>query len=375
MKKQQSAETLRKRKFLLFLPLLVCPFVTMAFWSLGGGKTEPNTNEIVQRGFNAELPKAKFDSQQKNDKWSAYAAMAKEKLELKSSDNSFGYFDSTTSDSNPSVKEIEDKIAKLNSVINQPAVSYPTYAKPVSKENGMGKDVDRLEYLMANMNDSNDDTEMHQVDAILEKIKDIQHPGRARERQKMQKNSSNGYLVQKVNPNNREFQNSSINADFVKASSYSNTIKVTIHQDQEVVSGSVIKLRILDSIIVNGILIPRNQFIYGIASIEDERLQISLKSMRYKDFILPISLSAFDLDGLQGLYIPGNLNRDASKKGVDDALQSLQIMTMDPSLPAQAATAGVQAAKGLFSKKVKQVRVKLKAGYQLLLQDNNQKNL
>lgn len=375
MKKQQSAETLRKRKFLLFLPLLICPFLTMAFWSLGGGKTEPNTTKIVQKGFNAELPSAKFDDHQKNDKWSAYAALAKQKLELKSSDNSFGYFDSTSTTNNPSVKEIEEKIAKLNAVINQPTVSYPFYAKPISKTNGMGKDVDRLEYLMSNMNNGSDDPEMHQVDAILEKIKDIQHPGRARERQKMQKNSSGGYLVQKINPENREFQNLTAKADFVNAPAYSNTIKVTIHQDQEVVSGSVIKLRLLDSIIINGILIPRNQFIYGIVSIEEERLQISLKSLRYKDFILPISLSAFDLDGLQGLYIPGNLNRDASKKGVDDALQSLQIMTMDPSLPAQAATAGVQAAKGLFSKKVKQIRVKLKAGYQLLLQDNNQKNL
>ena len=375
MKKQQSAETLRKRKFLLFLPLLICPFVTMAFWSLGGGKTEPNTNKIVQKGFNAELPSAKFDDHQKNDKWSAYVALAKQKLELKSSDNSFGYFDSTSTTNNPSVKEIEEKIAKLNAVINQPVVSYPSYEKPISKTNGMGKDVDRLEYLMANMNDSSDDPEMHQVDAILEKIKDIQHPRRARERQKMQKSSSGGFLVQKVNPENREFLSSTAKVGFVNAQAFSNTIKVTIHQDQEVVSGSVVKLRLLDSIIINGILIPRNQFIYGIVSIEDERLQISLKSLRYKDFILPISLSAFDLDGLQGLYIPGNLNRDASKKGVDDALQSLQIMTMDPSLPAQAATAGVQAAKGLFSKKVKQVRVKLKAGYQLLLQDNNQKNL
>ena len=38
MENQQSAETLRKRKFLVVLPLLICPFMTMAFWALGGGK-------------------------------------------------------------------------------------------------------------------------------------------------------------------------------------------------------------------------------------------------------------------------------------------------------------------------------------------------
>jgi hypothetical protein len=46
---------------------------------------------------------------------------------------------------------------------------------------------------------------------------------------------------------------------------------------------------------------------------------------------------------------------------------------MDPSLGAQAASAGIQAAKTLISKKVKLVKVTVKAGYQVLLRDNNQK--
>lgn len=369
MKTPKSAETLRKRKFLLFLPLLICPFITMAFWSLGGGKNDLQPGQPIQKGFNPQLPKAKFDEQQKNDKWSAYAALAKEKLELKSQTNSFGYFDSITTDNPPSVTEIEAKIAKLNSVINQPEPEPLSYTKPLANKSNLGNDVDRLEYLIANMKDSSSDPEMQQVDAVLEKIKDIQNPGRARERLEKQKNLSGGFMVNKINVKSNEPHES-----FGDLLPYSNIIKVTIHQNQEVVPGSVIKLRLLDSVIVNGIVVPKNQFIYGIASIDNERLQISLKSLRYKDFIFPISLYAFDLDGLQGLYIPGSINRDASKKGVDDAIQDLQIMTMDPSVSAQAATAGVQAAKGLFSKKVKQVRVKLKAGYQLLLKDNNQKN-
>ncbi len=77
---------------------------------------------------------------------------------------------------------------------------------------------------------------------------------------------------------------------------------------------------------------------------------------------------------MEGLYIPGAISRDASKKGVDDAIQSLQIMTMDPSVSAQVAGAGIQAAKGLFGKKVKQIRVKVKAGYKLLLRDNKLRN-
>ena len=34
---QRSQAFLRKRKMMMVLPLLVLPFLTMAFWALGGG--------------------------------------------------------------------------------------------------------------------------------------------------------------------------------------------------------------------------------------------------------------------------------------------------------------------------------------------------
>ena len=51
-------------------------------------------------------------------------------------------------------------------------------------------------------------------------------------------------------------------------------------------------------------------------------------------------------------------------------MQGMQFMTMDQSIGAQAGAAGIQAAKGLFSKKVKLVRVTVKAGYRILLRDS-----
>ena len=70
MKKQHSAEFLRNRKFLMVLPLLVLPFLTMAFWALGGGKGSRNLTAVqdAQKGFNTELPQAKFNPDEKQDK-------------------------------------------------------------------------------------------------------------------------------------------------------------------------------------------------------------------------------------------------------------------------------------------------------------------
>ncbi|MDF3076900.1 MAG: conjugative transposon protein TraM [Sphingobacteriaceae bacterium] len=387
MKKQLSAETLRKRKFLMVLPLLVFPFMTMAFWALGGGKGMPDKDLAKQskEGFNTNLPDAKFNQEEKNDKFSIYQISARESANADEESVFKSLAIPEDADAvDPNEQKINEKLAQITTELNRTTQSsgdsYSTARiAAYQQSSNMGSDVNRLENLMQSLQGGNeDDKEMAQLNSILEKVLEIQNPSRVREKQKenLTERSIGTFSVHVAN--GQEEKQSlyalarNINARY--AESTGNAIEATIHQDQEIVAGSVIKLRLLDSIYVRGTLIPRNEFIYGIASIDDERLKIDIPTLRYKNSILPVSLSAFDLDGLEGLYIPGAITRDASKKGVEDAVQSLQIMTMDPSVSAQVAGAGVQAAKGLFSRKVKQVRVKLKAGYQLLLRDNSQKN-
>lgn len=386
MKKQLSAETLRKRKFLVVLPLLILPFLTMTFWALGGGKGKIGPVKEDQRGFNTKLPEAKFNADEKLDKFSIYEASAKSE----SKDYSFKAEDfdkiapssSRVDEVDVNEQRINEKLSEINSELGRQS-SYQNSSrqkrKPVNSSAGMSSDVDRLENLMKNMQtDGEEDAEMAQLNTVLEKILDIQHPERTREKLTDKATSaSTGSFSVRVADAQDETQNllaitRSVGEKY--GSGVPRAIQATIHQDQDIVSGSVIKLRLLDSVFVNAILVPKNEFIYGIASVDGERLKIDIATLRYKNSILPVSLSAFDLDGLEGLYIPGAITRDASKKGVDDAVQSLQIMSVDPSISAQMAGAGVQAAKGLFGKRVKQIRVKVRAGYQLLLRDNNERN-
>ena len=386
MEKQQSAETLRKRKFLMVLSLLVLPFMTMAFWALGGGtSTEKPFKADGKMGFNTDLPQPKFDIAEKLDKFSIYEASAREAEKDHPGGETYNSLMSASPETyvDPNEQKINEKLALLNTEINrQGSSSAPSYSSPKARNHvstAMTADVSRLEDLMQNLQSGNpDDPGMVQVNAILEKILDIQHPGRTRE--KLTQKSSNPvkgvFAVQVLGEKEGEpasFPPPSA-IDNNHALNFSSAIEAVIHQDQDIVSGSVVKIRLSDSISVNGALIPKNEFVYGIAEVDEERLKITIASMRYKNSILPVSLSAYDLDGLEGLYIPGAIIRDASKKGVDDAIQSLQIMTMDPSVSAQVAGAGIQAAKGLFGKKVRQVRVKVKAGYKLLLRDNKLRN-
>lgn len=382
MEKQQSAETLQKRKFLMILPLLILPFITMAFWALGGGQASATTAVAEpQKGFNTELPQAQFDTNEKQDKFSIYEASAKKSDQISDDAcSSLAFSESFGNDIDPNEEKINEKLSQINAELNKQTNSPTEYSpsrtvKPNNSGN-MTADVRRLENLMENIQTGDgEDEEMASLNAVLEKILDIQHPVRTREKiNKKTTASHNGaFAVHVANRNESQESFFSLSSQFNNSYAHNpgNAIQATIHQDQDIVSGSVVKLRLLDSIVVNGNMIPKNEFVYGIASVDDERLKISLATLRYRNSILPVSLSAYDLDGLEGLYIPGAITRDASKKGVDDAIQSLQIMSMDPSVSAQVAGAGIQAAKGLFGRKVKQVRVKVKAGYQLLLRDTN----
>ena len=131
-------------------------------------------------------------------------------------------------------------------------------------------------------------------------------------------------------------------------------------------------MRLLNDIYINGVLIPKENFVFGTAALNGERLGITINSIRYKTSLLPVELSVFDMDGLNGIYIPGAIARDVAKQSTDRAVQDVGFTSLNPSVGVQAASAGIEAAKTLFSKKIKLIKVTVKAGYHVLLRDEKQ---
>jgi conjugative transposon TraM protein len=164
----------------------------------------------------------------------------------------------------------------------------------------------------------------------------------------------------------------SLKEEQVASNSNSNAISAVVHETQVVVSGSAVKLRLTNEVIINGVLIPKDSFLFGTASLNGERLIIKINSIRFRNSLFPVDLSVYDLDGLAGIYIPGAITRDVARQSADRAVQDIGFSTFDPSLEVQAASAGVEVAKNLFSKKAKLVKVTVKAGYQVLLRDEKQ---
>jgi len=446
--KKHLQQFLQTRKFLLVLPLLVLPFTTLLFWSLGGIKANDTQSQIVtaRGGLNAALPDANVKDDKALNKLSYYektdsdSARIKEQMnndpyyaqhEGEKSESSFIVNDttqvsaqhqvhglnnknrinpspySTHSDADPNEAKVYKKLDELNAALNaassQP-VNKSSYKDPAAdnKTSINHSDLDRLEQMMdlTKNNQSDYDPEMKQLSSMMEKIIDIQHPDRVKENigQTSQTNKGQVFAVTAnsnvepvsllTNEKSRTSQDSSGQGQKKPNQFYEiispqdnpydapglqNTIAAVIHEKQTLVDGAIAKLRLTSEVYINGMLIPRGSFVFGIASLNGERLNIKISSIRYKNALFPVDLTVVDLDGIDGIYIPGAITRDAAKGTADRAIEGVGLSSLDPSITHQAASAGIEAAKTLLSKKVKLVKVTVKAGYQVLLQDEKQK--
>ena len=423
MKERHSAKFLRQRKMMMVLPLLTIPFLTMAFWALGGGQvSESKNSENNKTGLNLQLPDANLKDDKNEDKLSFYKEADADSLKREEilhndpyykdsiSDKQNTFMPSTENIYNPlppntnlnsspyntgtdaNEQKIYQKINELNKQINQPDISSASYNKqdqPVqASENNeqFSKQVDRLQEMMQQMNNKPEvDPEMQQLNGTLDKILDIQNPGTLKENLKekslLQKqvafsvskhsNDDNVSLLDTTNKTIATGTGFYGIDDNVTKEEENSAIEAVVHESQTLVNGAVIKLRLLADIYINGNLIPKDNFIFGTASLNDERLEVEINSIRNNKSLFPVKLEVYDLDGLPGIYIPGAITRDVAKQSADNSLQLMELTSMDPSIKAQAAATGINAAKTLLSKKAKQVKVMIKAGYKVLLKDKN----
>jgi len=118
------------------------------------------------------------------------------------------------------------------------------------------------------------------------------------------------------------------------------TIPAEIYETATVLTGNRVKIRLLQDTRLNGRMIPRNTFIYGICRSDNERLQIEVQQIQVGGQFLPVKITVCDLDGLPGLYVPDNASRKITKEVGSGANTSSMVgFTGNPL-----AYAGVQAA-------------------------------
>lgn len=150
------------------------------------------------------------------------------------------------------------------------------------------------------------------------------------------------------------------------------TVQACVNDDQIVTSGETVRLRLLEPMQVGDQILPVNSILYGQVSINGSRMQIGVSGIRWQDRIFPVELSAYDLDGRQGLNIPVSIERDAAKNATANMGNTFgSSISVARSAGQQAAMDVVRGAISggtqYLNARLQQVRIKLKAGYRLYL--------
>ena len=151
-----------------------------------------------------------------------------------------------------------------------------------------------------------------------------------------------------------------------------NTISACVHTRQTVTDGQTVRFRLLEPMLVSGKEIPRNTSVVGVAKIQGERLNVLISSLEYHENIIPVELAVYDTDGQAGIFIPGSMERSAAKEIVagmgTSAGSSMNFSTNAGAQLADDLGKGlIQGTSQYFSKKMRTVKVHLKAGYKVLL--------
>lgn len=151
-----------------------------------------------------------------------------------------------------------------------------------------------------------------------------------------------------------------------------NTVAACIHQDQTLVDGQAVKLRLLEPMQAGSIVVPKNTLVAGTAKVQGERLDILVSSIEYAGNIIPVELAVFDTDGQKGLSVPSSMEQEAFNEAMANIGSGLGTsISFARSAGQQVAmdvTRGLlQGTSGYLAKKFRTVKVKLKAGYKVML--------
>ena len=151
-----------------------------------------------------------------------------------------------------------------------------------------------------------------------------------------------------------------------------NTISACVHTRQTVTDGQTVRFRLLEPMLVSGKEIPRNTSLVGVAKIQGERLNVLISSLEYHGNIIPVELAVYDTDGQAGIFIPGSMERSAAKEivaGMGTSAGSSMNFSTDAGalLAADLGKGLIQGTSQYFAKKMRTVKVHLKAGYRVFL--------
>jgi conjugative transposon TraM protein len=317
------------------LPLLALPFLCLFFYVFHTGGTKKKTVSKQASGINTSVgdvsPEVK--KQDLTNKLDAYRNRFKE-----TDGNNTVTAMPTEKPADPSVAANKAKLDSINQLMNRRFPSHPGAMS--SQDRQMAEALNRLQSRQKTVQENGQNVSsqaakdpmalFRQQMAYMDSVRKASDPAFIAARQKQEarakadaaKAADKTLTVTRVTGASGDFNT-------VMPEKDRDFIKVVIDEGLTGYAGSRIRLRLLDDMQAGPYLIKKDTYLYALISgFTGQRVTLMVKSIVYQDKILPVKLEVYDLDGLEGLYVPESTFRDFTK---DLGTNTVQGVTIDDS--------------------------------------------
>lgn len=146
-----------------------------------------------------------------------------------------------------------------------------------------------------------------------------------------------------------------------------NTIQAVVHGEQTISDKSTLKMRLLEDMhISNDVTIPRGTYVYGVASISQERILVNIENVRVGRNIYTVHKTVYDLDGNKGINVPENVKAEITKRATAQTIQETNTNVGSDPLSRAIGSAGT-ATKQIINRNQQEIKVTIKSNYQIYL--------
>lgn len=167
-----------------------------------------------------------------------------------------------------------------------------------------------------------------------------------------------------------------VQSDKKKSSQSKNVIKGIVSETKTLVNESSLSIMLSEGMQLDRIEIPSGTVLIGASKFQGGRLQLKVSSIEYGGNIYPVEINVYDNDGQPGLNVPYSPEQNAVNDMVANMSQTsgtniMMTQSAGQQIAADLSRGVVQGVSGYFQKKVRQQKVTVKAGHQILLVPKN----
>lgn len=155
-----------------------------------------------------------------------------------------------------------------------------------------------------------------------------------------------------------------------------NAIKGTVSETKLLVNQSTLSVRLSEGMQLGRTEIPAGSLLTATSKFQSGRVHLKITSIQYKGNVYAVEINVHDNDGQPGLYVPYSPEQNTVNDIVANMSQTsgtniMMTQSAGQQIAADLSRGVVQGLSGYFQKKVRQLKLTVKAGHEVLLVPKN----